>query len=47
MENYTIISDDLVINKTFFEDIGKDLNCSICTGLLVDPILCAECENPF
>ena len=38
---------DLVINKAFFEPMVKELTCLICKGLLVDPILCSECESPF
>jgi len=41
------ICEELVVNKSFFKEVENDLTCSICNGLLVDPILCVECENPF
>jgi len=41
------ISDELVVNKSYYETIEKEITCSICEEILVDPILCSECENPF
>lgn len=41
------IIEEQVVNKTFFEPIEKELTCIICSGILVDPISCKECENPF
>lgn len=41
------ISEDLVVNKTYFEPMSKELTCSICEGLLVEPVLCDKCEHPF
>ena len=46
-QNLIFINDDQVLNTQFFEPISKDLTCSICSGLLVDPVYCCQCETHF
>jgi len=41
------ISEDFSNNKQYYGPMEKELTCIICGGILVDPILCSECENPF
>jgi len=41
------ISEDLVINKSFYEPLASDLSCTICTGILASPVICSQCESPF
>jgi len=46
-DNKLHINDDIVINKSYYDPMAKELICSICKGLLIDPVLCTECEHPF
>ena len=38
---------ELVINKEHFKLIEYNVICSICSGVVVSPIQCLECENCF
>ena len=41
------IDPELVINKEHFKLIEYNVICSICSGVVVSPIQCLECENCF
>ena len=41
------ISKDLVDNKPFFKENEINLICSICTGLVVNPVECFKCGKYF
>lgn len=41
------ISKDLVDNKPFFKENEINLICSICTGLVVNPVECFKCGKHF
>ncbi len=41
------IDPDSVINKEAFMLIEQNVICSICSGILVSPIQCLNCENCF
>jgi hypothetical protein len=41
------IDKDCVVNKTSLELLNKIALCTICTGILFDPVQCQTCENCF
>lgn len=41
------IEPDLVINKDFLKSLGSNAICSICSGIIFDPVQCLYCENSF
>ena len=41
------IDPDLVINKEAFKAIEFNVVCSICRGIIINPIQCTICENGF
>lgn len=41
------IDPDLVINKEAFKTIESNAICSICDGIIINPIQCNICENSF
>jgi len=41
------IDEGMIINKPVLDIIGEELMCSICNGLLYDPISCSNCETCF
>lgn len=38
---------EAVLNKEFFETIKEMVVCVICTGVIIDPKQCSNCENTF
>jgi hypothetical protein len=38
---------EAVANKSFFETIKEMVVCVICTGIIIDPSQCENCENTF
>lgn len=38
---------DLIINKEDFKSIQSSAVCSICSGIIINPIQCLECDNCF
>ena len=41
------IDPDLVINKEAFKAVESNVVCSICNGVIINPIQCLICENSF
>ena len=41
------IEPDLVINKDIFKSLGSNALCSICGGIINEPVQCLDCENSF
>ena len=41
------IDEDSVINTVHFEEYSNLLICSICTGLLINPVMCSYCSCGF
>lgn len=41
------LDESLIVNKQYFEQLKEQLICSICLGLLDDPLICVSCETPF
>ncbi len=46
-KNQHYIDESLVENKTYFEHVKSHITCSICEGLLNNPLICASCETPY
>ena len=42
-----IITEDIVVNKSYFQPMASEITCSICKGLLIFPVLCSSCDTPF
>lgn len=42
-----LVEPSSIMNQTFFKEIQEELTCSICTGVLIDPMQCSECEHSF
>lgn len=38
---------DLVVNKEVFKAFESNVICSICNGIIINPIQCLACENSF
>jgi len=36
-----------VINKPYFESLRRELTCSICHGILDNPVMCSDCETYY
>ena len=47
LDKHVLIDESLVINKDYFNLMRDDLLCSICLGLLNNPVMCAMCETPY
>ena len=45
--NFDYVDESMVVNQTYFEEIKADITCLICSGLVIDPIKCSNCENSF
>ena len=41
------IDPDLIINKEIFKPIELNSVCSICSGIIIEPVQCLSCENSF
>jgi len=41
------IDESLVQNKTYYEHVKTHVTCTICDGLLNDPVICSSCETPY
>lgn len=41
------IDPDLVINKDIFKSFESHAICSICSGIIIQPVQCLICENSF
>ena len=41
------IDPDLVLNKENYKIIEANAVCSICSGIIISPVQCLDCENCF
>ena len=41
------LSTNYILNLDFFESIKEVVTCSICIGVLIDPITCNKCETSY
>lgn len=41
------IDPDSIINKDIFKAIESNAVCSMCTGIIIEPVQCLSCENCF
>ncbi len=41
------IDKSLIINYSYFEHLKDRFLCMICSNLLIDPLMCSECEKTF
>ena len=41
------VDPDLIINKDTFKTIESNAVCSICSGIIIEPVQCLSCENSF
>lgn len=45
--NSNEIDENLIINTVYYEQLKDQLTCSICCGLLNEPMMCENCETPY
>jgi len=47
MENELLFSERDIVNKEYYENIKDVINCSICSGIIKDPVQCNKCQHCF
>ena len=45
-ENRDIIESQIQ-NLKYFKEKERDITCTICNGILIDPLICSKCEIPY
>ena len=45
MEKY--INNETIIKNDIYEAFKDVINCSICQNILIDPVMCMNCQNNF
>ena len=46
-KNIVEVNEESILNFQYYEQMKDSLNCTICSNIIISPLMCNQCETPY